>query len=72
MTPFVEPGTTRAGAIFDDSGYENNGSLISSPVASSDTARYFRSTSFDGTDDGILIENLQLSNIINSEITYSF
>ena len=73
MTPFVEPGGTRTGGIiFDDSGYKNNGLPIDVPIVSSDTSRYSKSTSFDGTNDGILIENLQLSHIINSEITYAF
>lgn len=58
--------------IFDSSGYENNGTLISAPTLSTDSARYSKSISFDGADDGILIQNLQLSDIINSEVTYSF
>ena len=58
--------------VFDSSGYENNGTLMSAPTLSTNSIRYSKSTSFDGTDDGILIQNLQLSNIINSEVTYSF
>ena len=58
--------------VFDSSGYKNNGTLISAPTLSTDSARYSKSTSFDGTDDGILIQDLQLSNIINSEVTYAF
>lgn len=72
-TGYVGVGGTRtSGIIFDNSGYKNNGLPIDVPIISPDTSRYSRSTFFDGTDDGILIENLQLSNIINSEITYSF
>lgn len=58
--------------VFDSSGYKNNGTLISTPILSTDSAKYSASTFFDGMDDGILIEDLQLSNIINSEVTYSF
>lgn len=72
-TGYVGVGGTRtSGIIFDNSGYKNNGLPIDVPIISPDTSRYSRSTFFDGTDDGILIENLQLSHIINSEITYAF
>lgn len=57
---------------FDCSGYGHNGDIIGTLTDSIDTPKYSASTSFDGTNDGILIEDLQLSNIINSEITYSF
>ena len=38
----------------------------------SDAAKYAVSTHFNGTYDGILIENLALADIINSAITYAF
>ena len=58
--------------VYDTSGYNNNGTIIGTLANSINTPKYFVSTSFDGIDDGILIEDLQLSNIINSEVTYSF
>ena len=41
-------------------------------TTSTDTVKYQVSTHFNGTYDGILIENLQLSDIINTAITYAF
>ena len=59
--------------IYDTSGYGNNGTLMTDTIiTSTDTAKYQISTHFNGTYDGILIENLQLSNIINTAITYAF
>lgn len=59
--------------VYDCSGYCNNGETMTDTITySSDTPRYNISTHFNGTYDGIIIENLQLSNIINTEITYSF
>jgi len=73
VTPYMGPGGSRNYTTeFDCSGYENNSSPIDVLAVSSDTARYSGSTFFDGTNDGILIEDLHLSNIINSEVTYSF
>jgi hypothetical protein len=60
------------GIIFDESGYGYNGGQLGTLEVSNDTARYNNSINFNGTDDGILTENLPLSNVINSEITYSF
>ena len=58
---------------YDTSGYCNNGSKMTDTITyTSDTAKYQVSTHFNGTYDGILIENLQLSDIINSAITYAF
>lgn len=60
------------GAI-DSSGFGHNGSLLSAPTTSTDNGgKYSQSVSFDGTDDGILIENIILSPIINDKVTYSF
>lgn len=59
--------------VYDCSGYCNNGETMTDTITySSDTPRYNISTHFNGTYDGIIIKNLQLSNIINTEITYSF
>lgn len=58
--------------IVDSSGYENDGSILSTLSTTSDTERYEISTSFNGTDSGILIEDLNISNIINNAVTYSF
>ena len=58
--------------IQDSSGYGHNGSILNAPTISSDTSRYSSSLNLNGTTDGILIENLPLSNIINTEVTYSF
>lgn len=72
-TPWTAPGTTRAaGAIYDTSGYGNNGTPLGTLITSTPSPRYSCATYFNGTDSGILIENLQLSNIINNQITYSF
>ena len=58
---------------YDCSGYCNNGTKMTDTITyASDTAKYQVSTHFNGTYDGILIENLQLSDIINSAITYAF
>ena len=58
---------------YDISGYCNNGSKMTNTITyTSDTAKYQVSTHFNGTYDGILIENLQLSDIINTAITYAF
>ena len=59
-------------SIADSSGYGNDGTILSDPYTNSDADRYQISTHFDGIDDGILIENLTLSPIINDQITYSF
>lgn len=58
---------------YDCSGYCNNGIKMTDTITyTSDTVKYAVSTHFNGTYDGILIENLQLSNIINTAITYAF
>ena len=58
---------------YDCSGFCNNGSKMTDTITyTSDTAKYQVSTHFNGTYDGILIENLQLSNIINTAVTYAF
>ena len=56
----------------DVSGYGNNGTQIGTITYSGDTPRYQVSMSFNGSDSGILIDNLYLSNIINTAVTYSF
>ena len=58
--------------IEDSSGYGHNGTIINAPTISSDTSKYSSSINFNGTTDGILIENLNISNIINTAVTYSF
>lgn len=58
--------------IYDSSGYNHNGSLLSAPTLSVDSDKYNNSIYFNGNDDGILIEDLELSNIINNQVTYSF
>ena len=58
--------------IYDYSGYGNNGTKVGSLEAITPSPRYDYATYFDGDTSGILIENLQLSNIINDKITYSF
>ena len=58
--------------IVDSSGYGHDGTILSTLSTASDAERYKVSTSFNGTDSGILIENLNISNIINNAITYSF
>ena len=57
---------------YDCSGYGNDGTIISSLSLSSDSPRYNNSVEFNGTTGGILIENLNIGNIINTAITYSF
>ena len=58
--------------ITDSSGYGHDGTILSNPYTNSDADRYQISTYFDGVDDGILIENLTLSSIINDQVSYSF
>ena len=59
--------------VYDCSGFCNNGSpMTTTMTVSSDTSKYIYSTHFNAIDDGILIENLQLSDMINSAITYAF
>lgn len=58
--------------IYDSSGYNHNGSLLGAPTLSIDSDKYSNSIYFNGNDDGILIEDLELSNIINNQVTYSF
>ena len=58
---------------YDCSGFCNNGNKMTDTITyTSDTAKYAVSTHFNGTYDGILIENLQLSDIINTAVTYAF
>lgn len=71
-TPWVNPKENNQSITYDSSGYNNNGSLLGAPILNQDTIRYNSSTFFDGNDDGILIEGLELSNIINNQVTYSF
>ena len=58
---------------YDCSGFCNNGSKMTDTITyNSDTAKYAVSTHFNGTYDGIIIENLALKDMINSAITYAF
>ena len=58
---------------YDCSGLCNNGSKMTNTITyTSDTAKYAVSTHFNGTYDGIIIENLVLKDMINSTITYAF
>ena len=58
---------------YDCSGFCNNGNKITNTITyTSDTAKYAVSTHFNGTYDGIIIENLALKDIINSAVTYAF
>lgn len=61
-----------ANIVYDVSGYGYNGKSLGTLSCSGDTPRYTMSTNFNGADNGILIENLQLSDIINTSVTYSF
>ena len=72
VTAWVDPRDNTQPIIYDSSGYKNNGTILSLPTINNDSIRYNASIQFDGTDDGILIENLQLSSIINDKVTYSF
>lgn len=58
---------------FDISGFRNNGNKITDTMTyTSDSVKYQISTNFNGIDDGILIDDLVLSNIINNAVTYAF
>lgn len=61
-----------ATTVYDCSGYFNNGTIIGELTTTAGSPRYDVATVFDGVTSGILIENLQLSNIINTAVTYSF
>lgn len=56
---------------YDVSGYGHNGTK-SGVTYSSDTPRYYTSTYFDGLDDMILIQNFDISNVLNNQCTISF
>ena len=71
-TAFTAGATIGTLTIQDSSGYGHNGSLLNAPTTIADNARYSSSINFNGTTDGILIENLNISNIINTAVTYSF
>ena len=58
--------------VYDCSGYEYNGTVLGALTVSNDTLRYDYSSVFDGDTSGILIENLNISNVINTALTYSF
>jgi hypothetical protein len=59
--------------VYDSSGYNYHGETMTTTMTySSDTPRNLISTHFNGTYDGVIINNLPLSNIINSAVTYSF
>lgn len=68
----TEPLSSTDTTIYDCSGYNYHGTQLGTLTNSSDTARYSSSTDFDGNTAGVLIENLYLAAIINSDITYSF
>ena len=72
MTPYVLGTRNDNTTVYDSSGYCHNGSTLGALSTSSDSARYSISTAFDGSSSGVLLENLILSPIINSDITYSF
>ena len=58
---------------YDCSGFCNNGTKMTDTITyTSDTAKYQVSNHFNGTYDGIIIENLALKDIINSAVTYAF
>lgn len=65
-------GTRSEAIVYDTSGHQYNGTQIGTFTYSEDTPKYRVSTQFNGTDNGILISNIQLSNIINTAVTYSF
>lgn len=74
-TPYVKTTEEMGGEdtnIYDCSGYSHHGSALGTLTTSSDTARYSSSTVFDGSNSGVLLEDLVLSPIINNDITYSF
>jgi len=59
--------------VYDSSGHNYHGeTMTTTMISSSDTPRNLISTHFNGTYDGVIINNLPLSNIINSAVTYSF
>ncbi len=58
--------------IYDTSGYNNNGSSMNILNAIYENLKYNMALSFNGNNNGILIENLELSNILNNQVTISF
>lgn len=64
--------TQHSDVVYDVSGFGNNGTINGELSVSDDSPRYDISTKFNGSDSGILIDNLYLSNIINTAVTYSF
>ena len=64
--------TQYSDVVYDVSGFGNNGTINGELSVSDDSPRYDISTKFNGSDSGILIDNLYLSNIINTAVTYSF
>ena len=58
---------------YDCSGFCNNGTQMTTTITHTlDSAKYISSTHFNGTYDGIIIENFVLNDIINSAVTYAF
>lgn len=73
-TPWVsaESDPDRSGnVVYDVSGFGNNGTS-NGITYSSDTSRYYTSTQFDGLDDVVLIQNFNISEILNTQCTISF
>lgn len=56
---------------YDVSGHQRNG-INYGTTYSSDTVRYLTCTSFNGITDGVVISNLDISNILNDQCTISF
>ena len=71
-TPAPEDMFMSDGIEYDVSGHQYNGTQIGTFTYSKDTSKHLVSTQFNGVDNGILISNIQLSNIINTAVTYSF
>jgi len=58
--------------IYDSSGYNYNGAIINPLNVTQNTSKYNNAVMFNGATSGIKIDNLNISDIINTAVTYSF
>lgn len=64
--------TWMSNTVYDCSGNGYNGTIIDTLDISSDSPRYSKCGDFNGITNGIKIDNLQISDILNTSCTVSF
>ena len=58
--------------VYDCSGYHHDGAYLGSPTNAVDTAKYEKSTTLNGTTDGISVNTPDLNTVINNSFSVSF